>query len=346
MNTKRFTLFTVMSIAAICCSSCGRQGELTKIVVTEMPKKTVYKVGEKFDTKGMVVTGTFKDSENGEIYTDEYDDYYYWCGDSKGKLRLSDKTVRITDTNNYNSKIYTTISITVQNDGPTPDPGDYYEGINENSKTLLNDLHSLNEDKIDHLVGYGVMLNSPAKGYYITDPGEGSNTITTFYSGRNNQRTKGLNREHVWPDSRGGNLVEDDIHMPRPTLSSENGSRGNSFYVEGKCSSSGGWDPAMEDFGDETYRGDSARIIFYCAIANLSLKIIDKDTDNTSNNTMGKLSDLLKWNLRYPVTQREITRNEGAEQLQGNRNPFIDHPEYACKIWGDTNSTTRSICGM
>ena len=59
---------------------------------------------------------------------------------------------------------------------------------------------------------------------------------------------------------------------------------------------------------------------------------------------MGKLSDLLKWNINYPVLDREKTRNEGAEYLQGNRNPFIDHPEYACKIWGNTNSTTKSIC--
>ena len=61
---------------------------------------------------------------------------------------------------------------------------------------------------------------------------------------------------------------------------------------------------------------------------------------------MGKLSDLLKWNKNYAVQDRERIRNEGAQSLQGNRNPFIDHPEYACRIWGNTNSTTRQICGM
>ena len=155
-----------------------------------------------------------------------------------------------------------------------------------------------------------------------------------------------MNREHVWPNSRGGNLVENDIHMIRPTITAENGSRGNSFYVEGKKTEHDGWDPAMEDFGDATYRGDSARIIFYAAIAATSLTLIDQETDATSNNTMGKLSDLLKWNLQYPVTDRERIRNEGAQSLQGNRNPFIDHPEYACKIWGSYNSTTKQICGM
>lgn len=228
---------------------------------------------------------------------------------------------------------------------PITNPTEYYKSISENSTTLLSDLNKLNSSKKKADVGYKPALNDPGNGFYITDPGDTKgSTITTFYSGKSNNGTGGLNREHVWPDSRGGNLVQEDIHMPRPTLNAENGSRGNSFYVEGKCSQSGGWDPAMEDFGQESYRGDSARIIFYCAIANTQLTLVDKEDDNKSNKTMGKLSDLLKWNIKYPVQDREKVRNDGAESLQGNRNPFIDHPEYACKIWGNTNDQTRQIC--
>ena len=351
MKTQRFTLLAMLSIATICCSSCGVEGDLTKLEVTTGPDKTTYKVGETFSTKGMVVTGTYYDSKSDKTSKAEYKDYYYWCGDNNGKLRLSDTSVKITDTNNFNSKIYTTVSIKVTNDGPTPDPGDYYNEIDSESSSLRNDLYTLNEKKLNKRVGYTAMLSNPDKGYYVTDPGQEERSITTFYSGRSNKGTGKLNREHVWPASRtvggrGNDILEDDIHMVRPTLTTENGSRGNSFYVEGKCASAGGWDPAMEDFGDETYRGDSARIIFYCAIADLRLGLVDKDDDSTSNHTMGKLSDLLKWNLEYPVTQREITRNEGAQSLQGNRNPFIDHPEYACKIWGNTNSATRRVCGL
>ena len=229
------------------------------------------------------------------------------------------------------------------------DPSNYYASISSglSGKDLLSALQSLNSKMRKRTVGYKPMLNNPEEGFYVTDPGtKPGSTITSFYSGKNNNGTSGLNREHVWPDSRGGNLVEADIHMPRPTLTKENGARGNSFYVEGKRSTSSGWDPAMEDFGDETYRGDSARIIFYCCVASNQLSLVDKETDSTSNKTMGKLSDLLKWNLKYPVLDRENVRNAGAQSLQGNRNPFIDHPEYACKIWGNTNSTTKSICGM
>lgn len=50
---------------------------------------------------------------------------------------------------------------------------------------------------------------------------------------------------------------------------------------------------------------------------------------------MGKLGDLLKWNFQYPVDQTEIIRNETLDlSLDYNRNPFIDDPSLACRIWG------------
>lgn len=49
--------------------------------------------------------------------------------------------------------------------------------------------------------------------------------------------------------------------------------------------------------------------------------------------TIGKISTLMKWHLTEPVTDQEIRRNEEVYKIQGNRNPFIDHPEYASKIY-------------
>lgn len=49
---------------------------------------------------------------------------------------------------------------------------------------------------------------------------------------------------------------------------------------------------------------------------------------------MGKVSDLLKWNLAYPVDPLEVERNEYIYKRNGVRNPFIDHPEAASTIWG------------
>ena len=43
---------------------------------------------------------------------------------------------------------------------------------------------------------------------------------------------------------------------------------------------------------------------------------------------------LLKWNKLDPVDDLEKQRNNVGEEIQGNRNPFIDYPEFADKIWG------------
>ena len=52
------------------------------------------------------------------------------------------------------------------------------------------------------------------------------------------------------------------------------------------------------------------------------------------NNEMGLLSTLLKWNKGDPPSREEKLRNDRiCKFYQHNRNPFIDHPEYAQLIW-------------
>ncbi len=43
---------------------------------------------------------------------------------------------------------------------------------------------------------------------------------------------------------------------------------------------------------------------------------------------------LLKWHRNDPVSEKEVNRNNAVYVLQGNRNPFIDHPVLAEYIWG------------
>lgn len=241
---------------------------------------------------------------------------------------------------------------------PNGDKDTYYNGIDSSKSgdSLLNDLHSLNVDKRKSTVGYSSMGTSASGSYKYTDydpatikyESDGTpygTSILSFYSGKS---TTSFNREHVWPDSRGGGSVDNDIFMTRPTITAENSNRGNSSYVEGMCHSSNGWDPVTAF--EKTMgvypgiRGECARIIFYCAIANTNLKIVE-GADTSYKNSIGDLDSLLRWNLSYSVNERERNRNEGGEHLQGNRNPFVDHPEYACKIWGNTNTSTKQICG-
>jgi len=47
----------------------------------------------------------------------------------------------------------------------------------------------------------------------------------------------------------------------------------------------------------------------------------------------------LEWHRADPVSAKEIKRNEAVYQKQGNRNPYVDHPELAEHIWGTLQHT-------
>lgn len=97
-------------------------------------------------------------------------------------------------------------------------------------------------------------------------------------------------------------------------------------------------------------KGDMARAIFYMAIryeGHADDQANDGDipdlelTDNrslitsTSNTAarayMGLLGTLLQWHQADPPDEAEQRRNEVVFSFQGNRNPFIDHPEWATR---------------
>lgn len=216
--------------------------------------------------------------------------------------------------------------------------GTYYNQISDElrGKDLLLQLDNLLDSTSHPTINFtykGLM----SEVFPYTDGKDGK--LYAFYRGTL-ASSGSMNREHVWPNSRGGNYVERDPHMVRPTLTSDNSGRGNAFYNE-----SGNYDPG--EFGAYQYRGICARIIFYCAVKaqENGLNLVDKNTDSTSNKSMGKLSTLLKWNLEYDIDATEIQRNDVLyTKFKHNRNPFIDDRNYACKIWGNTNAETRGVC--
>ena len=148
------------------------------------------------------------------------------------------------------------------------------------------------------------------------------------------------NREHIWPQSTGWfkeTGAGSDLHHIRPTITGINSSRGNSMYAEfdetkaQKVNSAG-------YFGGYRYndkfeplnhsKGDIARIIFY-----LLTRYSESDKYNITA-VAQSYEMLLDWNELDPVDDYEKSRNEYTYKLQGNRNPFIDYPEMADKIWG------------
>jgi len=91
----------------------------------------------------------------------------------------------------------------------------------------------------------------------------------------------------------------------------------------------------------DCYKGDFARNSLYFATRYPGAATQSEGdvtfSSNSSNfylTTYGK-NLLMKWHKQDPVSQKEIIRNDAIYLKQNNRNPFIDHPEYADIIWGD-----------
>ncbi len=277
-----------------------------------------------------------------------------------GTLALSLGTILIagnSDKDNRVATAYYSPSTHYEVSDTASELASYYSSISnsDSGTSLLSKLQSLNSSKRKKTIGYSGIGTDTSGAVIYTDYDLNSTAkdsngqtygtkVASFYT---KTAATSWNREHMWPNSHGGNNVEADILHTRPTISSENSSRGNSFYVEGKNNSSSGWDPYTAGY-DAEVRGECARVILYCVVAYPSFTLSDADSHSTSNsnkdNMMGNMNTLIKWHFDYPPNVYEINRNNGAEYLQGNRNPFVDHPEYVARIWSSFNSTVSSLC--
>jgi endonuclease I len=61
--------------------------------------------------------------------------------------------------------------------------------------------------------------------------------------------------------------------------------------------------------------------------------LIAQSTGNATVAYMGLLDVLLQWHIDDPVDDREVLRNQAVFDAQGNRNPFIDRPEWVKCIY-------------
>ncbi len=97
----------------------------------------------------------------------------------------------------------------------------------------------------------------------------------------------------------------------------------------------------------DEYKGDFARICFYMVTRyedvvsswqhNASAQAMLNPNSNQVFDDWAK-NLLMKWHREDPVSEKEHVRNEGIQKHQKNRNPFVDYPELAEKIWGGDNT--------
>ena len=236
-------------------------------------------------------------------------------------------------------------------------PSGYYN--NTSGKTgdeLKTALHNI--IKGHHSVSYGGLLNAFAytdckpNGMLWDIYSDIEYSPSTGVCGDYEQEGDCWNREHTWPQSwfNENTTPRCDLFHVYPTDGYVNGQRSNYPYGEvnsptytsgngsklGSCKSSLGYSGTVFEPIDE-YKGDIARSYFY-----MSVRYYSEDSDwgtsgmtNKSEIKPWAMTMLLRWNDEDPVSQKEIDRNNTIYGYQNNRNPFIDHPEYARMIWDE-----------
>ncbi|WP_079504233.1 endonuclease I family protein [Mesobacillus jeotgali] len=158
----------------------------------------------------------------------------------------------------------------------------------------------------------------------LQDAGMAANSKATF------------NTEHVVPQSwfDGNEPMRGDLHHLFACEPGCNSMRSNFPYHDFQ-----GYEPDIQaqrirtgcgmaeegKFEPEYGKGIVARAVFYFALRYMN----EVDITNRFDFRL-----LLRWHFVNPVTVYEKHRNFSIQELQGNRNPFIDFPEQAEKMLG------------
>ncbi len=241
-------------------------------------------------------------------------------------------------------------------------PADYYAGTEGmEGDELKAGLHQIIKDHVGFPYSSSNIDTWDILKEADRDPNNPSNVVL-IYSGTSVNGAQeynggdGWNREHVWPRSLGGFTTTigpgTDAHNLRACHRRINSRRSNLEF------DNGGDVVTTEEIADtyadgdsfepaDSFKGDVARIIFYMAVRyegyedEMDLEL--EDVTDGGVYTFGKLSTLLEWHELDPVDDFERRRNQVVFAYQGNRNPFIDNPEFADKVFGSGGLSLEEI---
>lgn len=233
-------------------------------------------------------------------------------------------------------------------------PAANYTSIDVSNTTLINDIYGVIAPHFQQY--YSNYASLMVDGFYGRDTINGQKVVTGQYTGIDYIydypfafASAGMSREHTFPTSWFPlSDVDANYHSDYHNLLLVNQNDANAIrlnYPLGEVVSDiiqtqGGATFGKNAAGEWVYeptdetKGMAARAMFYMAVrytegaTNWGFPAVISTSVN-----YGQDQDLLKqWNIDFPPTNLEIARNDYIETLQNNRNPFIDHPEYACYI--------------
>ena len=223
------------------------------------------------------------------------------------------------------------------------------DDLNKTGTAFRSELASLITSTHTYLTSYSGLMS-----VWDDSDVDSNGKLIQFYTGYlvsvPSNYNSGTNREHVWPKNAGNAFdgdaerrVGSDAHHLRPANTNLNSSRGDKNFDEvpttnsNLVTQSSGSNPCYANstffYPGVGYRGATARILMYVQTRwgdEYNLKFVLGDG---GNKLIGDIESLMQWHIQEPPTDEEIKRNNEIAKVQGNRNPFIDHPEYAEMIY-------------
>ena len=157
-----------------------------------------------------------------------------------------------------------------------------------------------------------------------------------------------VNTEHTIPQAffGGSGPIRSDIHHLFPTFDQWNSNRASLPFGEIPDNQTTNWmrltqsqsnvpSTNIDEYSEgtnatfeprEDHKGDCARAIFYIFTM--------YSIPNHDIHDLGDITALYQWHQQDPPSSKETQRNDAIENWQGNRNPYIDHPEWVGPAWG------------
>lgn len=160
---------------------------------------------------------------------------------------------------------------------------------------------------------------------------------------------KGFNTEHTWPQSKGAEgVAKADLHHLYSVDAKSNGIRSNNPFGNvvtvlmllpdvthsGQASKLGKDANGTQVFETpDWHRGDVARSLMYFFVRYATAPKEERGGGPLTLVNFEVERRILKaWHDQDPVDANERQRNDAIYGLQGNRNPFVDHPEYVDRV--------------
>lgn len=220
-------------------------------------------------------------------------------------------------------------------------------------------------------ISYGSGTSSTWGAFYTTDAviENGQRRVLDMYSnekryfGSKGSAVSGMNIEHSVAKSwwgGGKNNAYCDLHHLNPSDQDANSRKSN--YPLGELTSVS-WDNGVTFVGKanidgssqnayepcDEYKGDFARTFMYMftCYQDLTWEYTWMNYENSTYPTLKPwaVELLLKWHKQDPVSEKEVNRNNAVHAVQGNRNPYIDYPQLADYVWGDSINYTFHLNG-